>query len=405
MYRRRRGLIITTMSATDQRMPVFDFYELTTDPDPYPRYEEWRAAGPLIKGGARQWGVTRHAEVAALLKDRRLTHSMPREYTDFMMGPGPSSEFRQNSLLMQDGPGHHRLRHLMAQAFTPQLVRNLQERIETLVDDMIEPLLAGEPYNLAEELAFPLPTAVICELMGIVSADRHQVREHSAKLLGADLEGSDSAVQWMRQYMDGVLATRRADPDGDLLERMLAAGEGSDGFTHQEVVDNAVLLFFAGFETTRHLISSGTVALGRAPEQWGRLRSHPDVPALAVEEFLRFDGPVRAISAMTTEPVEVGDRTIKAGDVLIMLLGCANRDPSAFNRPERLDVGRSPNPHVAFGGGSHRCLGMHLARMEGQVVFRRLSERLRSLELETEPVISSSAFTSYSEVWVKGTPA
>lgn len=397
----RRSRTIAAMTVA-QDLPEFDILALDGVCDPYPLYAEWRRSGPLIKAGPAQWGVTRHADVAALLRDRRVGHAMPREYTDFVLGHGPSSEFRQNSLLMHDGPGHLRLRRLMSRAFTPGLIHQLRGHIADLVDTMIEPLLDGAPGDIVELLAFPLPTTVICELLGIVHADREEVRHWSARLFGADRAGSDAAVVWMRDYLDAVLVGRRPDPDGDLLQRMLAAGTGEDALTRQEIVDNAVLLFFAGFETTRHLIASGAVALLRFPDERVRLWAQPDLSLAAVEEFLRYDGPVRRVSCVALEPVTVGDRVIREGRVLHLLLGSANHDDAMFEQPERLVLDRAPNPHLSFGGGPHRCLGMHLARLEGGVVFRRLAERLATFEAAGPPARETSTFGSWGTVPVRG---
>jgi cytochrome P450 len=390
---------------TSTPLPSFELNDLSSVIDPRPLYAEWRAAGPLVKGGPNQWGVTRHAEVSALLKDRRVTHGMPKAYTDFVLGDGPSSAFRQNSLLMRDGPAHLRLRHLLAQAFTPQLVRALDAHIDRLVDGMLGPLADGATCNLVDLLAFPLPTEVICELLAVDHIARDEVRTQTAALFGPDRPASDAAVIWLRGFMDDVLAKRRPDADGDLLARMLAAGDGDDALTREEIVDNAVLLFFAGFETTRHLIASGGLALAQAPGQLQRLAGDPTMQVLAVEELLRWDSPARAITCMTTEAIEIGDRVVKAGQVLHLLLDCANHDDRVFTQPEVLDVGRTPNPHVSFGGGPHRCLGMHLARLEAKVVLRRLSESFRVLELAGAPLRSSVAPSRYDDVPIRALAA
>ena len=392
------------MTTTQDRLPEFEFEHLAEMPDPYPQYAEWRRGGALIKGGPRQWGVTRHADVSSLLKDRRVAHAMPRSYTDFVSGPGATSEFRQNSLLMQDGAGHQRLRRLMAQAFTPSLVAGLRDSVERLVDAMIEPLLDGEVGDIVDLLAFPLPATVICELLAIRGADRDGVRTMSAKLFGTDRAASDENVVWLRACIDAALDDRRPDPDGDLLQRMLAAGEGEDALTRQEIVDNAVLLFFAGFETTSHLIASGCVALTRFPNQRDRLWGDPGLARAAVEEFLRFDGAVRSVPCATIEPMVVGGRTIREGSVLHLLLGSANHDDAAFTEPGRLDISRRPNDHVSFGGGPHRCLGMHLARLEGDVVFSRLALRLAALEAAGAPENRIGSFAGYARVPVRARP-
>jgi len=293
---------------------------------------------------------------------------------------GPALDFRVNSLLNRDGPGHLRLRRLMSQAFTPKLVAELRQQVESLVDELIAPLLDGEACDVVDILAYPLPSIVICELLGLRGVDRSEVRATVVRLSDPDQAVINAAIVGLRDLMDAQLRTRRPDPSGDLLERLIAVEQGADALDHDEIVDNAVLLFFAGFETTRHLITSGCAALLDFPAERERLWSDPRLASSAVEEFLRYDGPVPFVASMATEPVEIGDRTIREGRVLYLLLGSANRDEAAFAKPDSLDITRAPNPHVAFGGGPHRCLGMHLARLEGEVVFRRLAERLPGLE-------------------------
>jgi cytochrome P450 len=391
---------------TAQLLPVADLFALQREIDPYDTYARWRAAGPLVKGGAGQWGVTRHAEVSALLTDPRVGSRMPKEYTDLVFGDGPTSSFRQDTILMKDGPGHRRLRRLLAQAFTPQLVRDLEGWVEALVAELVQPLLAGETCDLVDLLAFPLPTAVICQLLDLPMEDRDEVHRQSPALLGGDGPASDAAVVWFRAYMYRLLGRRRPDPDGGLLDRLLAAGDGDDGLTAEEVVDNAILLFFAGFETTRHLIASGGLALARRPDQWALLRNTAGLAPMAVEELLRFDGPVPSIPRLVLEPIELGGRTIAAGRVLYLLLGSANRDEAVFARADEVDLTRAPNPHVAFGGGGHRCLGMHLARLEGTVVLRSLSRALLTLAPAGEPTPRpAGTFRGWERVPVWGRPA
>ena len=360
--------------------PAIDVAELNALDDPYPRYAELRRAGRILKGGPAQWIIPRHADVAPLLRDRRLVHGMPREYLEFQLGPGASADFQEHSLLNRDGSDHKRLRSLMGTAFSAPLVRRMRGHIADLLEPLLEPLLSGGTFDIVQGIAHPLPSQVICELLGIEGVDREEVRQKVADLVSRDQARADAAIEWSRDYLGEVLAERKPDPDGDLLGRMLAAEDGEDALSHDEIIDNAVLLFFAGFETTRHLISAGVEALLRFPDQLDRLLTDPVLAPTAVEEFLRFDSPARSASVVTTEPMEVCGRELKPLRVLHLQLACANHDEDVFADPERLDIGRQPNPHVAFGGGAHHCLGAMLARVEGDVVFRTLAERLRSLE-------------------------
>ncbi len=373
------------MTTTDTKLSEFDFMSFNEVDDRYGLYREWRQAGRVIRGGPGLWIVTRHADVAPLLRDRRLAHEMPRAAIEVGSGPGAVSDFRERILINRDGSDHTRLRTLMGKAFSAPLVRKMREHIVDIATYLLEPLLDGETFDLVDQFAYPLPSQVICELLGIEHVDRDTVRVRAAAFGQGDQDAADAAMMWMREYLSAVLSDRRPDPDGDLLQRMLAAEEGDDALTHDEIVDNAVLLFVAGFETTKHLIASGCDALLDFPQQMDRLGADPALSKTAVEEFLRYDGPAPFVLALTTEPVEVGGHVIKPGRVLALMLQSANHDPDVFDDPEGLDIGRTPNPHVALGGGVHHCLGAMLARVEADAVFSVLSERVATLQRAGEP--------------------
>ena len=385
-------------SDTRPLLPVFELNQLPFVEDPIPLYSELRASGRLLKGGPKQWVVTHHGDVAPLLRDRRLQHQMPRMYIEFVLGGGAAADFQERSILNRDGADHTRLRTLMGRAFSASLVRRLRDHITDLVDDHLMPLLDGEPFDIVERLAHPVPVLVICELLGIDNLDRDEVARRAAALTDPDRTRGDENIEWARAYIGDVLADRRPDPEGDLLQRMLAAEEGDDALTHEEIVDNAILLFIAGFETTKHLITSGVVALNSFPAERARLLRDPSLSTTAVEEFLRYDGPVRALSQVAREDIEIGGHTIPEGHVAVLLTGCANHDDAVFADPARLDIGRTPNPHVAFGGGVHHCLGAMLARVEADVVFRRLAESTRVIEAAAEPVFRPATLGRYSSV-------
>lgn len=395
---------MSTSTTAGTTVPTFDVLSapfLSRDEE-LDEYRRLRRAGPVAKGGLGQWAITRHAHVSTLLRDRRLVHHMPREYLEFAFGTGALADFRERVILNRDGDAHTRLRTLMGKAFSAPLVRKMRDHIADLVDDLLVPLLDRESFDVVSGLAFPLPTAVICELLAIDDVDRDEVGLHTRDLFSTDPAVADLAVEWLRSYIGAVLDERTPDPEGDLLQRMLAAEEGEHAFSHAEIVDNATLLFFAGFETTKHLIAAGVDALLDAPDQLALLLDEPDVAATAVEEFLRFDGPVIVVPVVATEPVDVGGFTIKEDRVLNLLLRCANRDEDVFDDPDRLDIRRAPNPHVAFGGGVHHCLGSMLARLEGEVVFRRLATLAASVERAGDSV---RALGQYTEVPVIARPA
>lgn len=385
-------------------VPQANLLALASELDPYPRYAGWRRQSPLVQGGPRQWGVTRHADVSRLLRDPRVRHHMPREYVEFAFGDTPHATFQFNSIVNQDGTDHARLRRLMGHAFSPSLVRQLRSRVTRLVDELLAPLKDGAPFDVVDDLAFPLPSQVICELLGLPIADRLEVGACAAGLTDLDRSVVNDAVVWLRDYIDNELAGRQPDPDGDLLQRMLAAGEGNDALAHDEIVDNAALLFIAGFETTKHLISSGCAALLTHPDQRDRLWTHPAIARTAVEEMLRFDGLIPFVTVFVHEPLDVGPHTIDEGDVLYLLLGSANHDDDVFDDPTRLNIERDPNPHVSLGGGPHFCLGAMLARLEAEICFTRLAESMRTFDAAGEPERRAGTLASILHVPVTGVP-
>ena len=370
---------------TQTEFQTFNPMQLATAPDIHERFAELRASGPSVQGALPLlWGITRHADVSALLRDRRLGHAFPRPYVEFVQGTGPSSELVQNILLNTDPPEHTRLRALTSRAFGGLVVRKLGGQIAELVDALIDLLLERETFDVVDDLAFPLPVQVICELLGVRN-DADLVRPYVVDLLTFDNAKADAAAVWMRDYIGALLAERRPDADGDLLERMLAAEDGDDALTHTEIVDNVILLYIAGFETTSNLIANGIAALFEHPEQQRLLWSDPSLAPLAVEEFLRYDTPVIWVNRYSLEPFDVGDVTIPAEQWVMLFLASANRDETVFTDAGRLDITRKPNPHVGFGGGIHHCMGAMLARLEGEIAFSRMVARFGSIEPAGEP--------------------
>lgn len=355
--------------------------------DPYPVYAGLRAAGPVCRGGPGQWAVTRHAEVSALLRDRRLSHEYPPEYHQLSVGEGAASGFFQRIILDRDPPGHTRLRRAMGAAFTPFLMRQLSSYIGKLVDSLLTEAIEADVFDAVNDIAFPLPVQVICETIGIPHADRAEVRPYAIDLAkGFSLMVADDeraavhrAVTWLRTYISGLMEERRRRPHEDLMSCMLSAVGGDEGITTDEVIDNLVFLFFAGFETTTNLIATGCHCLASHPQQWQLLKRQPGLAETAVEEFLRFDAPIQATARLVRETMRVGEVTIRPGRLLVLLIGSANHDERAYAHPDLLDVSRSPNQHVSFGGGIHHCLGSSLARLEAQAVFSGLLEKAAEL--------------------------
>jgi cytochrome P450 len=402
------------MSGTASVLPPrFDALDPAVVEDPYPTYARLREAGPVCRGPLGTWVVTRHADVAALLRDRRLGSEFPEAYHRMSVGDGPAGEFMRSIVLYRDPPDHERLRALMGQAFGGQLVRGLEAQIAELVDSLVEPLLERRTFDVIADLAFPLPVMVVARLMGIPAGDHDAIRPRAVELgrafaavvPEAARAAADQAVRWLRDYLGALLDERREAPGDDLLSRMLAAEQGADRLAHAEIVDNAVFSFFAGFETTTNLIGNGVAALLEHPAQLARLRADPALVPSAVEEFLRYDAPIQGVARIVRDPVEIGGRRIAAGRVLVLLVGSANRDERAFERPDELDVGRAPNRHVSFGGGIHYCLGATLSRIEARTVFARLLERFARLEPAGAALRErGTSFRAFASLPVAATP-
>jgi cytochrome P450 len=300
---------------------------------------------------------------------------------------------RPRSMLMMDPPDHTRLRKLVSKAFTPRTVERLRPHVADLANGMIDDL-DPSGFDLIPGLAYPLPVTVICELLGIPADDRHLFGPWSSdatRMLDGDLdeatiERGTFAFMSLVNYLNGIFEERRANPRDDLLSGLLAAEEEGDKLSEEERRSTVVLLFVAGHETTMNLIGNGTVAMMRQRDQWDRLVADPSLAAGAVEECLRFDGPVHLTGRTATVPSTVGGVEVEPGQGVVTLLAAANRDPDRFPDPDRLDLTRPENQHLTFSHGMHYCLGAALARLEGQEVFKAMAQRLPNLELAEEPV-------------------
>lgn len=394
--------------------PKYDPLDPAVLENPYAAYAELRRATRVCRCGPGQWAVTRYADVAALLRDPRLGHHFPDVYYRFLLGDGDASLFFQRIIMDRDPPDHTRLRHLLNKSFAPSLIRRLTDRIEDMVGRLVNEAADRRGFDAVNDLAVPLPFLVICELLGVPSSSRDDVWPHVALLSKAfdthtpetERPAIDQAVVWLRDFFRVLLDERRSQPTDDLISHMSTAITGPMALDRDEIIDNAVFLFFAGFETTTNLIGNGCAALLEYPQAFARLREEPALATLAVEEFLRYDAPVQSVSRLVLQPIEIGDRIIKKDRVLVLLLGSANHDERQFPDPTRLDIGRTPNPHLSFAGGIHYCLGATLARLEATAVFTRLAQRFTALEAGGEIVRRPSAgFRAYSQVPIIATVA
>lgn len=370
--------------------------QLDTDfiQDPHAAYERLRVEAPVrpavMPRGLKVWLVTGYADAKALLADPRLSKDNRRARELFQVKAGAESVFSSSlaaHMLNLDPPDHTRLRKLVNKAFTARTVSRLRPRIEEIADELIDRIAQAGRVDLLESYAFPLPITVICELLGIPAADRDNFRTWSNTIVSAATPEQlqrDSAA--LAAYLAELVASKRAQPTEDLLSDLVHVSEEGDQLSEVELLSMAFLLLVAGHETTVNLIANGVRALLDRPDQLAALRADPSLLPGAVEEFLRFDGPINvATLRFTTAPVQVGDVVIPADQfVMVSLLG-ANRDGEKFAEPDRLDITRPTGGHLAFGHGIHYCIGAPLARLEAEIAIGRLLARFGTIELDGEP--------------------
>jgi cytochrome P450 len=368
--------------------PRFDASDPAVLADPYPTYARLRAAGPLCRGGPGTWMVTRYADVSALLVDRRLVNKPP----EMGRGPSPYGDGAAAGLLShmlsgREPPEHTRLRQLIGTAFSPRLMRAMREDLHGLVDDLLRPALDRGHFDAVSELAFPLQARMVCDLVGIPRERQNEIWPQAMHLgrtfipyaipTREQVTVADALAADLRTLVLDLFELRRREPADDLLSRM-AAGVG-DGLTRDDLVDNVVFLFFAGFETTMNVIGTAFATLLAHPDQLARLYADRSLVPTAVDELLRYDAPAQYTVRLTSEPIEIGDRTVRAGRMLLLMMGSANRDERQFPHPDVFDVGRRPNAHVSFGGGIHHCMGWALGRVEIEEVLRAVLDRCAEL--------------------------
>ncbi len=368
--------------------------------DPYPTYHRLRAEEPVHHNPLGFWVLTRYEDVVATLRDPRAIKEPIAAFVAARFGaPVPSVGF---SMLDRDPPDHTRLRGLVSKAFTPKMVEQLRPDVQALVDGLLDRVEGAGTMDLIEEFAYPIPVTVICLMLGVPVEDRERFKQWGldiARGLDAIMLPPDSEVARrsmvsrlaLAEYFRELIAERRATPRADVLSGLIAAEEAGDRLSEHELLATCILLLIAGHETTVNLIGNGTLALLRHPDQLRLLRERPALIGGAVEELLRFDGPVQRTARIPSADITIDGRTIPKGDLVMPFIGAADRDPAQFPDPDRLDITRADNRHIAFGLGIHFCLGAPLARVEGQIAINTLLRRLPRLALATErPVFRQS---------------
>jgi pimeloyl-[acyl-carrier protein] synthase len=346
--------------------------------DPYPYYSRLRTEDPVHLNRAGVWILTRYEDVALVLRDPCFGR---KGFADLLATDTGAS------MLLADPPTHTRLRALAAKAFTLRLIEGLRPYIQQVVDSLLDRIRDGRAVDLIADFACPLPVCVISELLGVPAADRDQFRQWSVDVaLSPACERVPSAYDAITSYFRRLIAERRKRPGADLLTALIAAGGEQDKLNEFELLDICGLLFVAGHETTINLIGNGMLALLQHPPELRKLRENPELLPVAVEELLRYDSPVQRAGRVANIGVRIGGKMIPRGTVVFALLGAANRDPAQFPQPDRLDIARRDNRHLAFGRGERFCLGAPLARVEAQIAFGALMRRLPNLELATDRI-------------------
>ncbi len=372
--------------------------------DPYPFYERVRALGPVVPApGAFGLGgaiVTGHAICSAVLRNKQFGKEgervlAPEQLARIAQEQPELSEKRRQSMLFRDPPAHTRLRGLVSLAFTPRVVERLRPRIEEIADELIDRAAARGDFDLIGELAFPLPITVIAEMLGVPPADKDRFKAWSTVLTAGlnpgitldEMAQVRRAVDELDGYLEGVVEERRREPRGDLISDLVRAQEAGDRLDNAELVATCRLLLTAGHETTVNLIGNGMLALLRDREQREALAADPSLLEGAIEELLRYDSPVQMTMRFAMEDAPLGPRTVRRGELVIVVTGAGNRDPEVFADPARLDLRRAnAGAHLAFGAGIHYCLGAALARLEGQIAIGALLRRLPGLALAGGPL-------------------
>ncbi|GHF95672.1 cytochrome P450 [Streptomyces thermodiastaticus] len=379
----------------------FDPWDPAFLADPYPAYAELRARGRVLYyEPSNQWLVPHHADVSALLRDRRLGRTYTHRFTHEEFGrtpPPPEHEpfhtLNDHGMLDLEPPDHTRIRRLVSKAFTPRTVERLRPYVHRLAGELADGLVRDGGGDLLTDVAEPLPVAVIAEMLGIPEADRAQLRPWSAAICGMyelnptprAAEAAVRASVEFSEYLRGLIAERRKAPGDDLVSGLIAAHDEGDRLTEQEMISTAVLLLNAGHEATVNATGNGWWALFRNPAQLAALRADHGLVPSAVEELLRYDTPLQLFERWVLDEIEIDGTTIPRGAELALLFGSANHDPAVFAEPERLDLARRDNPHISFSAGIHYCIGAPLARMELAASLTALLRKAPVLRLAAEP--------------------
>ena len=381
---------------------AFDPWDPAFVADPYPAYEELRARGRVhYYEPTNQWLVPHHADVSALLRDRRLGRTYQHRFTHEDFGrtaPPPEHEpfhvLNDHGMLDLEPPDHTRIRRLVSKAFTPRTVERLRPYVEGLAGELVDRLVEAGGGDLLTDVAEPLPVSVIAEMLGVPESERAPLRPWSADICGMyELNPSEEVARKavrasveFTEYLRGLIEARRKEPGDDLISGLIAAHDEGDRLTEQEMISTCVLLLNAGHEATVNATVNGWWALFRHPDQLAALRADHSLVPTAVEELMRYDTPLQLFERWVLDDIEIDGTTVPRGAEIAMLFGSANRDAAVFEDPDTLDLSRAENPHISFSAGIHYCIGAPLARIELAASMSALLTKAPGLRLAGEPV-------------------
>jgi cytochrome P450 len=357
--------------------------------DPYSIMSRIREEHPVHRTPLGDYRIFRYADVTRLLRDTKVGVRT----TDGRLPGVDESKLPRRFMLMQDAPNHTRLRRLVSRGFTPPAIERLRPQVQALVDGMLDAVADSGKLDVIHDLAQPLPAAVICRMLGVPYADSHLLTEWTAQVTHLLLPRFMSEPQRKRTleaatqlvaYFSELIGERRKNLGDDLLSTLIRAEDGGDTLSHEELITQAVGLLIAGLETTTGVIGNGVRCLLRHPDELQKLLAQPELIRSAVEECLRYDGPIGGTLRVVHEDVELGGVLIPKDSQVVACIYAAQRDPRAFDEPDRFLIERGSSSHLAFGGGAHFCLGAHLARMEAQIAIGTLFRRFPGLQLESD---------------------
>ena len=368
--------------------------------DPYPFYRRLRSEAPVYwSERLSSWILTRYSDVVAALREPGRLSNAGRMATLLDKLPEtlrPNLELLYQhysvGLIFSDPPDHTRLRALVTKAFTPAMVERMRPRIQTIVSELLDAVESRGAMDVIEDFAYPLPATVICEMLGLPQSDRPQFRRWSDDIIGLLSAGADAeraergqhSLRDLRDYYRRIIGERRNRPGEDLISALIQAHEHGQRLSEAELLSTSVTLLTAGQETTTSLIANGLLALLRNPDQLQLLKQNSSLMASAVEELLRYESPVQRQLRLAKEDFELEGHRIRKGEIVSPFLGAANRDPAQFPDPDRIDITRTDNRHIAFGYGVHFCVGAPLARLEAPIAFSAMLHRLPNIRLAGE---------------------